>query len=56
MKVTSVPNVLRWFALIQELVIKKNDLANEFPLVAINLDDVPEPAAPVSMMGCPRAV
>ncbi|KAI8342493.1 hypothetical protein BC941DRAFT_459170 [Chlamydoabsidia padenii] len=46
MKVTTVPNVMRWFDLVQELVIRKNDLVNEFPLVTLNLDDVPEPAAP----------
>ncbi|KAI8339928.1 hypothetical protein BC941DRAFT_493587 [Chlamydoabsidia padenii] len=46
MKVASMPNVMRWFDLIQELVIKKNNLVTEFPLVSINLDDVPEPVAP----------
>ncbi|CDH50904.1 aminoacyl trna synthase complex-interactingmultifunctional protein 1 [Lichtheimia corymbifera JMRC:FSU:9682] len=42
-KVTNAPNVLRWFDLIQNIVVAKNNLVAEFPLVAINLDDVPEP-------------
>ncbi|CAO0802787.1 unnamed protein product [Mucor circinelloides] len=46
-KVTSAPNTLRWFDLIQNTVVKANNLTQEFPLVEINLDDVPEPAAPV---------
>ncbi|ORZ07595.1 hypothetical protein BCR42DRAFT_360427 [Absidia repens] len=46
MKVASMPNVMRWFALIQELTVKKNNLVNEFPLVSFDLDDVPEPVAP----------
>ncbi|KAL9559042.1 hypothetical protein MBANPS3_000605 [Mucor bainieri] len=46
-KVTSAPNTLRWFDLIQNTVVKANNLTQDFPLVEINLDDVPEPAAPV---------
>ncbi|CEP17455.1 hypothetical protein [Parasitella parasitica] len=46
-KVTTAPNTLRWFDLIQNTVIKANNLTQEFPLVEINLDDVPEPAAPI---------
>ncbi|KAI8090101.1 uncharacterized protein B0P05DRAFT_529332 [Gilbertella persicaria] len=46
-KVQSAPNTLRWFDLIQNTVIKTNELTQDFPLVEINLDDVPEPAAPV---------
>lgn len=46
-KPTSAPNTLRWFDLVQNVVIKANGLAEDFPLVEINLDDVPEPAAPV---------
>ncbi|GAN00793.1 tRNA binding domain containing protein [Mucor ambiguus] len=46
-KVTSAPNTLRWFDLIQNTVVKANSLTQDFPLVEINLDDVPEPAAPV---------
>ncbi|KAG2197922.1 hypothetical protein INT46_001679 [Mucor plumbeus] len=46
-KVTSAPNTLRWFDLIQNTVIKANNLTEDFPLVEINLDDVPEPAAPI---------
>ncbi|KAI9487671.1 MAG: hypothetical protein EXX96DRAFT_475650 [Benjaminiella poitrasii] len=47
-KVNSAPNTLRWFDLIQNVVIKANNLTEDFPLVEINLDDVPEPAAPVA--------
>ncbi|GAA5804850.1 hypothetical protein EDC94DRAFT_695070 [Helicostylum pulchrum] len=46
-KVTSAPNTLRWFDLIQNTVVKSNNLTGDFPLVEINLDDVPEPAAPI---------
>ncbi|KAI7907488.1 uncharacterized protein BX663DRAFT_528330 [Cokeromyces recurvatus] len=46
-KVNSAPNTLRWFDLIQNIVIKANNLTEDFPLVEINLDNVPEPAAPV---------
>ncbi|KAG2235783.1 hypothetical protein BDF21DRAFT_358544 [Thamnidium elegans] len=46
-KVTSAPNTLRWFDLIQNTVVKSNNLTEDFPLVEINLDDVPEPAAPI---------
>ncbi|CAO3619754.1 unnamed protein product [Mucor hiemalis] len=46
-KVNSAPNTLRWFDLIQNTVVKANNLTEDFPLVEINLDDVPEPAAPV---------
>ncbi|KAI8644740.1 hypothetical protein BD408DRAFT_111202 [Parasitella parasitica] len=46
-KATSAPNTLRWFDLIQNTVIKANDLTEDFPLVDINLDNVPEPAAPI---------
>lgn len=42
-KVTNVPNVLRWLDLIQNIVVVKNNLVAEFPLVPVNLDDVPEP-------------
>ncbi|KAG0170011.1 hypothetical protein DFQ30_002999 [Apophysomyces sp. BC1015] len=42
-RVEKVPNVLRWFDLVQHMVVKKNDLANDFALVEINLNDVPEP-------------
>ncbi|KAI8971588.1 hypothetical protein BDF20DRAFT_885197 [Mycotypha africana] len=45
-KVNSAPNTLRWFDLIQNVVIKANNLTEEFPLFEINLDDVPEPVAP----------
>ncbi|CAO3648111.1 unnamed protein product [Cunninghamella echinulata] len=45
MKVASVPNVLRWFDLIQNTIIQANGLVNEFPLFSVNLDDVPEPVA-----------
>lgn len=38
---------MRWFDLIQNTVVKANNLTEDFPLVEINLDDVPEPAAPV---------
>jgi aminoacyl tRNA synthase complex-interacting multifunctional protein 1 len=38
---------LRWFDLVQNTVVKANGLTEEFPLLEINLDDVPEPAAPV---------
>ncbi|CAO3641235.1 unnamed protein product [Cunninghamella blakesleeana] len=44
MKVASVPNVLRWFDLIQNTVIDANSLVEEFPLFSVKLDDVPEPA------------
>ncbi|KAG1446655.1 hypothetical protein G6F55_011451 [Rhizopus delemar] len=43
LKATTCPNVLRWFDLVQHMVIKANDLTEEFPLFEVNLDDVPEP-------------
>ncbi|CEG66855.1 hypothetical protein RMATCC62417_03362 [Rhizopus microsporus] len=46
-KATTCPNTLRWFDLIQHMVIKANNLTEDFPLFEVNLDDVPEPAAPV---------
>ncbi|KAI8081576.1 uncharacterized protein BX664DRAFT_285692 [Halteromyces radiatus] len=47
MKVASVPNVMRWFDLVQHLIIENNsNLAEVFPLVSIDLNDVPEPAPP----------
>jgi hypothetical protein len=48
MKVASMANVMRWFDLTQELIVKKNGLTDVLALVPLNLDDVPEPAAPVS--------
>lgn len=47
LKATSCPNTLRWFDLIQHVVVEANGLTTDFPLIEINLDDVPEPAAPV---------
>ncbi|KAI8065603.1 hypothetical protein BC940DRAFT_240967 [Gongronella butleri] len=44
MNVDSVPNVMRWFDLIQQLVVVKGGLESDFALFSINLDDVPEPA------------
>ncbi|KAI9493498.1 hypothetical protein BDB00DRAFT_823316 [Zychaea mexicana] len=46
LRVTTTPNVLRWFDLIQNVVIVKNNLVNDFAPLEVNLDDVPEPAAP----------
>ncbi|KAI7859200.1 hypothetical protein BDC45DRAFT_497121 [Circinella umbellata] len=46
LRVKSTPNVLRWFDLIQNIVVIKNDLVKNFALLEINLDDVPEPEAP----------
>jgi aminoacyl tRNA synthase complex-interacting multifunctional protein 1 len=43
LKVTTCPNVLRWFDLVQNVVVKNNGLTEDFPLFEINLDDVPEP-------------
>ncbi|KAL0074106.1 hypothetical protein F4703DRAFT_1894057 [Phycomyces blakesleeanus] len=48
-KVTTMPNVLRWFDLIQNVAVKNNNI-KDFDLIEINLKDVPEPvfAAPVA--------
>ncbi|KAI8393803.1 uncharacterized protein BYT42DRAFT_640927 [Radiomyces spectabilis] len=48
MKVTACPNVMRWFDLIQNLVVREHKLTEDFSIVEMNLDDVPEPviAAP----------
>ncbi|KAI9270750.1 hypothetical protein BDA99DRAFT_502596 [Phascolomyces articulosus] len=46
LRVKSTPNVLRWFDLIQNTVVIKNDLVKNFAPLEINLDDVPEPEAP----------
>ncbi|KAF7732097.1 hypothetical protein EC973_006352 [Apophysomyces ossiformis] len=43
-RVEKTPNLLRWFDLIQHMAVKKNDLANDFGVLEINLNDVPEPA------------
>lgn len=47
---------MRWFDLIQHMVIKANNLTEDFPLFEVNLDDVPEPAAPVVAVSCDNCV
>ncbi|KAI8143866.1 hypothetical protein BJV82DRAFT_609698 [Fennellomyces sp. T-0311] len=44
LRVTTTPNVLRWFDLIQNIVVIKNNLTKDFAPLEINLNDVPEPA------------
>lgn len=38
------------------MVIKANNLTEDFPLFEVNLDDVPEPAAPVVAVSCDNCV
>jgi aminoacyl tRNA synthase complex-interacting multifunctional protein 1 len=47
MKAANCPNVLRWFDLVQNNVVKANELTNDFPIFEINLDDVAAAAAAV---------
>ncbi|KAG2187439.1 hypothetical protein INT44_005127 [Umbelopsis vinacea] len=47
--VANTPNVLRWFDLIQNTVVKGNPTAEkEFSLVTVDLDNVPEPVITVA--------
>ncbi|KAI8889086.1 nucleic acid-binding protein [Backusella circina FSU 941] len=45
MKSANCPNVLRWFDLVQNNVVKANELTEDFPVFEINLDDVAAAAA-----------
>ncbi|KAG2176269.1 hypothetical protein INT43_005503 [Umbelopsis isabellina] len=48
--VTTYPNVLRWIDLIQNIVVKGNATAEkEFPLIALDLENVPEPVITVAL-------
>lgn len=48
--VANTPNVLRWFDLIQNTVVKGNPTAEkEFSLVTVDLDNVPEPVITVAV-------
>jgi aminoacyl tRNA synthase complex-interacting multifunctional protein 1 len=50
--VTTYPNVLRWIDLIQNIVVKGNPAAEkEHPLIALDLNNVPEPVINVAVSG-----
>lgn len=48
--VTTYPNVLRWIDLIQNIAVKGNAAAEkEFPIIALDLENVPEPVITVAV-------